>query len=174
MPKAKSPLRIKTDEIRAWFANCDPTQTQVKDALKRAAKLIWEYQTSQEQQSGTTIDHNGVGYNGVDADFASRIVNWRGTLTNRMAMAARKMLKKYAKQLAGMRQTFSVIHAETLSASDLPLRLMGLRLTKPPTIAAIFQSEPMTTTKATRHNIAAATPIVWKLKRSRMEAKSAS
>ena len=115
MPKAKSPLRIKTDEIRAWFANCDPTQTQVKDALKRAAKLIWEYQTSQEQQSGTTIDHNGVGYNGVDADFASRIVNWRGTLTNRMAMAARKMLKKYAKQLAGMRQTFSVIHAETLS-----------------------------------------------------------
>lgn len=64
--------------------------------------MIWEYQTAAEQDSATTTDDNGVGYNGFDADFASRIINWKGTLTTRMAMAARKMLKKYAKQLAGI------------------------------------------------------------------------
>ena len=99
----KLPLTIRTEAIRAWFDNCDPTQTQVRDALKRAAKLIWAYQTLDEQATATTKDHNGVGYNGVDSEFASRIVNWRGTLTPRMALAARKMLRKYARQLAGIK-----------------------------------------------------------------------
>lgn len=102
MARTKSPLNTKRDEIRAWFDACDPTQTQTKDALKRAAKMVWEYQTLAEQESATTTDHNGVGYNGYDADFAARIVNWKGTLTNRLALAARKMLRKYAKQLASI------------------------------------------------------------------------
>ena len=90
----KSPVNVKRDEIRQWFDNCDPTQTQVKDALKRAAKMLWAYQTLSEQDAATTIEHNGVGYNGRDAEFASRIINWKGTLTDRLAMAARKMLRK--------------------------------------------------------------------------------
>lgn len=102
MARTKNPLNVKRDEIREWFKTCDPTTTQVKDALKRAAKMIWKYQTLAEQESATTTDHNGVGYSGYDADFAHRIVNWNGTLTDKMAMAARKMLKKYAKQLAGI------------------------------------------------------------------------
>lgn len=102
MARTKCPLNVRCDEIRAWFKDCDPTKTQIKDALKRAAKMIWEYQTLAEQESATTTDDNGVGYNGYDADFAHRIVNWQGTLTDKMAMAARKMLKKYAKQLAGI------------------------------------------------------------------------
>ena len=102
MPRTKSPLNQKRDEIRTWFDNCDTTQTQIKDALKRAAKMIWEYQTLAEQDSGATTDDNGVGYNGFDARFANRIVNWRGTLTDKMALAARKMLRKYALQLAGI------------------------------------------------------------------------
>ncbi len=102
MPRTKSPINAKCDEIRTWFDACDPTKTQVKDALKRAAKMIWEYQTFAEQESASTTDHNGVGYNGYDANFAARIVNWNGTLTTKLAMAARKMLRKYAKQLAGI------------------------------------------------------------------------
>ncbi len=103
MPRTKSPLNQKRDEIRAWFDFCDPTQTQTKDALKRAANMIWDYQTLAEQDSATTTDDNGVGYNGFDADFANRIVNWSGTLSDKMAKAACTMLRKYALQLAGIK-----------------------------------------------------------------------
>jgi len=98
--RTKNPTNKKRDEIRAWFNNCDPTKTQTRDALKRAAKLLWQRQTLAEQDAGVTTDSNGVGYNGYDADFASRIVHWKGTLTEKMAFAARKMLKKYSRQLA--------------------------------------------------------------------------
>lgn len=100
MARQKNPLNQRRDEIREWFANCDPVTTQTRDNLKRAAKLIWERQTFAEQDSETTTDDNGIGYNGFDAKFASRIVHWKGTLTVKMAMAARKMLRKYARQLA--------------------------------------------------------------------------
>ena len=102
MARTKRPINVKRDEIRAWFDSCDTTETQTKDALKRAAKMIWDYQTLSEQDSATTQDHNGVGYNGYDADFAHRIVKWKGTLTDRMALAACRMLRKYALQLAGI------------------------------------------------------------------------
>jgi len=96
----KKPLTIKTEQIKQWFESCNPEDTQVRDALKRAAKMIWQYQTHREQESATTIEHNGIGYNGYDADFASRLIHWRGTLPVKMAFSARKMLRKYARQLA--------------------------------------------------------------------------
>lgn len=102
MARTKSPINVKRDEIRDWFDRCDPTTTQTKDALKRAAKMIWDYQTQAEQDSATTTDHNGVGYGAYDVKFAHRIVNWDGTLTTKMALASRKMLRKYALQLAGI------------------------------------------------------------------------
>lgn len=102
MTRAKNPINEKRDEIRAWFDRCDTTTTQVKDALKRAAKMIWAYQTAAEQATATTTDDNGVGYSAFDAEFAYRIVNWQGTLTNKLALAARKMLRRYARQLAAI------------------------------------------------------------------------
>lgn len=102
MAREKSPLNKRRDIIRTWFDSCDPTETRIKDALKKAAKMIWDYQTLAEQDSVTTKDHNGVGYNRVDADFAYRIVHQKGTLPPKMAMGARKMLRKYARQLAGI------------------------------------------------------------------------
>ncbi len=98
--RKKSELNQRRDKIRAWFDNCDPAQTQVRDNLKRAAKLIWQRQTIAEQDAGETHDHNGIGYGAYDAKFAERIVKWHGMLTESMAIAARKMLKKYARQLA--------------------------------------------------------------------------
>lgn len=100
MARQKSPLNQKRDEIRAWFDNCDPAKTQVRDALKRAAKMIWQRQTIAEQDAEETQDHNGVGYGAYDAKFAARLVSWKGMFTERLAFRARKMLKKYARQLA--------------------------------------------------------------------------
>lgn len=103
MARTKKPINVKRDEIRAWFDSCDPTKTQIKDTLKRAAKMIWQYQTPAEQDAGETKDHNGVGYGAYDAKFAARIVHWKGTLTDKLAFAARKMLRKYALQLAAIK-----------------------------------------------------------------------
>ena len=100
MPRPKSPLNQRTDDIRAWFDNCNPNTTQARDNIKRAAKLIWDRQTLAEQDSEETHDDNGIGYGAFDAKFAARIVHWNGTLTPRMAFAGRKMIRKYAKQLA--------------------------------------------------------------------------
>lgn len=100
MARKKSPLNERRDKIREWFDNCNPSDTQVRDALKRAAKLIWNRQTDAEKIAEQTHDHNGVGYGAFDVDFATRIVNWNGTITERMASSARKMLRKYARQLA--------------------------------------------------------------------------
>lgn len=98
--RPKSPLEQQCDEIRAWFDKCDPTQTQVRDNIKRAVKLIWQRQTLAEQEAEETRDHNGIGFGAYDAQFAARIVNWKGMLTEKLAFAARKMIRKYAKQLA--------------------------------------------------------------------------
>lgn len=100
MAKATTPVKAREKRIREWFEGCDPKQTTVRDHLKRAAKLLWQRQTLAEQDAERTIEHNGRGYNGFDAEFASRITNWKGTLTERMAFGARKMLMKYARQLA--------------------------------------------------------------------------
>lgn len=100
MARKKSPLNQKRDEIRTWFDSCDPSKTQVRDALKRAANLIWQRQTLTEQDAEATTDDNGIGYGAFDAKFAARIVHWKGMLTERMALAARNMLRKYARQLA--------------------------------------------------------------------------
>lgn len=101
--KPKSPLDQRRDEIRAWFDNCNPKQTQVRDKIKYAVKRIWQRQTIDEQNAGETRDANGVGFSGHDANFAARIVNWNGMLTEKLALAARNMIRKYARQLAEMK-----------------------------------------------------------------------
>jgi len=103
MPRKKrplSPLEKRRNDYRAWFDKCNPQETQVRDALKRAAKLIWSRQTLTEQNTEETRDHNGIGYGAFDAKFAGRLVNWKGTYTHKMANAACKMLRKYSRQLA--------------------------------------------------------------------------
>lgn len=100
MPRKKSELNQRRDKIRDWFDACDPKDTQIRDALKRAAVTLWRRQTLAEQDAEETKDHNGIGYGAYDAKFAARLVNWQGMFTEKLAFAARKMLKKYAKQLA--------------------------------------------------------------------------
>ncbi len=97
----KTALKLKEQEIRAWFIQtCNPANPEHRMALKRAAKMLYSRQTPDEQSSEQTRWRNGVGFNGRDSDFGSRIANWSGDLTERMAGGAKQMLRKYARQLA--------------------------------------------------------------------------
>jgi hypothetical protein len=79
--------------------------------LIRGILVIYERQTAAEKESEETVENNGIGFNGFDAQklssFAEQILAWqRGESTYRnplsgpqLAAARRKMLK-YAGQLA--------------------------------------------------------------------------
>lgn len=63
---------------------------------------IYDRQTDGEQSSETTDHLNGMGFNGTDAAFGSRLAKWyqkAHMLTPKQDAAARKMLRKYWKQL---------------------------------------------------------------------------
>jgi len=65
---------------------------------------IYEYQTRSEQLAGTTQDHNGVGFNGVDGGILSSFaqqVHSRGydRLSEKQMRILYKKMPKYAKQL---------------------------------------------------------------------------
>jgi hypothetical protein len=64
---------------------------------------IFEYQTASEQNSNSTSEDNGVGFNGVDAELLSSYAKWikrTGTLTVGQMKYARKKMLKYSGQLA--------------------------------------------------------------------------
>lgn len=89
-------MRIWTeDEIR------DLVQTN-DTVLYRALKKLYGEQTAGEQASGETVEHNGRGFNGIDAKFLSSVSEFliaKGFLTAKQKTATRRMLKKYTKQL---------------------------------------------------------------------------
>jgi hypothetical protein len=80
-------------------------------AVYRALVVLFERQTADEQASENTQLLNGMGFNGRDAGFgtslAKQVLRWQDGLTNYahpltmpQMNAARKMLRKYAGQLA--------------------------------------------------------------------------
>lgn len=70
--------------------------------LMRGITAIYKKQTWDEQQSESTKEDNGVGFNGVDAyilsSFAKQIKAGRTLSTKQLAIAQKKM-PKYAGQL---------------------------------------------------------------------------
>ncbi len=84
--------------------------------LFRGILAIYARQTATEQASETTQEDNGVGFNGADANilssFAKQIQQWNSApannrrfntpLSQKQVELARKKMKKYAKQLAGI------------------------------------------------------------------------
>lgn len=82
--------------------------------VERSIVKLFEYQTAAEQATEQTQDHNGVGFNGVDASilssFAKQIIHQMHSgvrpegrrLSERQLVIARKKLMKYARQLAGL------------------------------------------------------------------------
>jgi hypothetical protein len=70
--------------------------------LERAVLVIYEYQTESEKQAEQTEEHNGVGFNGTDAEIGSSFAKWiqrRGKLTEPQRKVARKFMPKYAGQI---------------------------------------------------------------------------
>ena len=72
------------------------------EMVRRAVVKIWELQTADEQLSEATRHHNGVGFNGYDAQiltsFAKQIRDGFRLSEKQMSIARKRMLK-YTKQL---------------------------------------------------------------------------
>jgi hypothetical protein len=80
-------------------------------AVYRALVVLFERQTADEQSSEATNHLNGMGFNGTDARFGSSLAKqviafekgeskYRYPLSRTQLEAARKMVRKYAGQLA--------------------------------------------------------------------------
>ena len=89
--------------MRTWTEDEIKTLIQKNDkVLYGALKKLYAEQTADEQADGTTKEHNGVGFNGVDAPILSSItefLNKTGFLTSKQKALARKKLIKYNRQL---------------------------------------------------------------------------
>jgi hypothetical protein len=83
------------EEIKVLLAESDK-------AVARAILAIYNLQTADEQSIKETTEHNGVGYNGVDANFMSSLAQFyqsKGFLTAGQLKYGRKAIMKYAGQL---------------------------------------------------------------------------
>lgn len=86
------------------------TKEAIKEQMKVSEKwvlrglvAIYRLQTESEKAIGTTVEDNGVGFNGVDSEllssFAEQYIE-RGFLTTKQIEWARKKMLKYAGQLS--------------------------------------------------------------------------
>ncbi len=72
-------------------------------AVERAVKALFQRQTRQEQSAEVTIHRNGVGFSNADAGLGGYYAQWLEggrKLDGRHLERARRMMKKYAGQLA--------------------------------------------------------------------------
>ena len=87
-----------------WTKEAIRAKLEVSDAwLYRGLSAIYARQTADEQDTNTTNHENGVGFNGVDAEFLSSLavqVNTVNYLTPKQIGHARTKMLKYAGQLA--------------------------------------------------------------------------
>ena len=98
MPRVAKPKpKWNKDNIREMLVKSDK-------AVVRGLYRIHSFQTGEEQMSGQTVEDNGVGFNGVDADFLTRMVVWakhhNDTLHPNQMVHVRKAMLKYSGQLA--------------------------------------------------------------------------
>lgn len=74
----------------------------------RALIALYQRQTTDEQASERTIERNGQGFNGIDAEilssFANQVLAGR-TLSQKQLAIAFKKLPKYSKQLLAIAST---------------------------------------------------------------------
>lgn len=85
----------KKDEIRDLLMKSDK-------AVSRGLVMIYSLQTDSERNAAVTVEKNGVGFNGLDAEFLSSLavqVIEKGGLSPKQLFFARKKILKYADQL---------------------------------------------------------------------------
>ena len=73
-----------------------------EEMVKRSLLRLYAEQTADEQAMGATTEHNGFGFNGVDAEFMSSVAKFlteKGYLSPKQVAWTRKKIRKYAGQL---------------------------------------------------------------------------
>lgn len=71
-------------------------------AVLRALIVVYQNQTPQEQHDASTIENNGAGFTGIDADILTSFVEFyehAGFLTTSQLAIARNKMGKYWRQL---------------------------------------------------------------------------
>ena len=69
----------------------------------RALTLVYRNQTDDEQHAQATLEHNGIGFSGPDAEILSSFAQQyqrRGTLSPRQMKLLRRKMPSYAGQVA--------------------------------------------------------------------------
>ena len=80
----------------------------------RALMRIYQNQTADEQCRETTIERNGIGFTGPDAEILTsfaRQYQRRGSLTERQMMILRRRMPAYARQIVQCTDTTRLEHA---------------------------------------------------------------
>ena len=89
-------MTYKKEFIKDKIANDDKW-------LVRGLLAIYAGQTEDEKVSEATLEDNGIGFNGVDAEILTRFAEWyeeKGWLSGKQLALTRKKMLKYAGQLA--------------------------------------------------------------------------
>ena len=92
---AATPSPLTVEFVREMLATNDAW-------VLRGLIAIYHKQTESEKIAKATSASNGVGFSGVDAEFASSLAEQaikRGSLSPKQMTYARKIIKKYAGQL---------------------------------------------------------------------------
>lgn len=88
------------EEIKGVLARDDRA---AREFIGRAVYALFLRQTEGERVAGVTVEHNGRGFSGCDAEILSSFAKfWKkaGFLTQKQTAIARKKLMKYGRQLA--------------------------------------------------------------------------
>lgn len=85
-------------------------------AVVRALLVLYDAQTPAEQADSKTVEHNGAGFTGADAEVLTSLVSFytrAGFLTPKQVALARSRVPKYWRQLlaAAERKGHSVVYA---------------------------------------------------------------
>ena len=142
-------LRITEEDITAAFeafAAAAPVESAEKATLRyvahklgsdarwaeKAITLLYGFQTAEEQDAGSTREHNGQGFNGTDAEllssFAVQIARSTRPEGERLSPKQRpfafRKLPKYARQVAGA--------VDPAKAASLTLKAVDWAAANPP------------------------------------------
>jgi len=97
-------IKERQAKVQQWFDDCDTRHPGVKTALYRAAFMLFDRQTADEQRTDSTRINNNVGFNSADAGYMSWVVKtYFGkpeTMYNKTAIKLKFRLRKYSRQIA--------------------------------------------------------------------------
>jgi hypothetical protein len=107
MAKAKRLVLVTADSVDAMLSNPNPMYVQL--AIGRALVGLLKRQTDEEQNSNATLAHNGIGFTGADAHWATvtakyfqrnnRLQDWQIQAWTKICKNGHTRLSKYHKQL---------------------------------------------------------------------------